>query len=123
MSKEPKSNMLLIHLIIMQMCKPVPKMVPTVSCETRMKEIELKEICIDIDIQLPRFSFLVQDVVVVAVVVVVVVVVVDLCRSPCQLTSIFTERSASRRRGRIAGRREAKHHHHNTSLEICQNIF
>ena len=29
-------------------------MVPTVSCETRMKEIELKEICIDIDIQLPR---------------------------------------------------------------------
>ena len=43
--------MLPIHLIIMQMCKPVPKMVPTVSCETRMKEIELKEICIDIDIQ------------------------------------------------------------------------
>ena len=32
----------------------MPKMVPTVSCETRMKEIELKEICIDIDIQLPR---------------------------------------------------------------------
>ena len=56
---KPKSNMLLIHLIIMQMCKPVPKMVPTVSCETRMKEIELKEICIDIDIQLPRFSLLV----------------------------------------------------------------
>ena len=53
------SNMLPIHLIIMQMCKPVPKMVPTVSCETRMKEIELKEICIDIDIQLPRFSLLV----------------------------------------------------------------
>ena len=51
--------MLLIHIIIMQMCKPVPKMVPTVSCETRMKEIELKEICIDIDIQLPRFSLLV----------------------------------------------------------------
>ena len=50
--------MLLIHLIIMQMCKPVPKMVPTVSCETRMKEIELKEICIDIDIQLPRFSLM-----------------------------------------------------------------
>ena len=71
------SNMLPIHLIVMQMCKPVPKMVPTVSCETRMKEIELKEICIDIDIQLPRFSLLVQDVVVVAVV--VVVVVVDLC--------------------------------------------
>ena len=68
--------MLLIHLIIMQMCKPVPKMVPTVSCETRMKEIELKEICIDIDIQLPRFSLLVQDVVVVAVVVAVVVVIV-----------------------------------------------
>ena len=50
--------MLLIHIIIMQMCKPVPKMVPTVSCETRMKEIELKEICIDIDIQLPRFCAL-----------------------------------------------------------------
>ena len=96
--------MLLIHLIIMQMCKPVPKMVPTVSCETRMKEIELKEICIDIDIQLPRFSLLVQDVVVVAVVVVVVVAVVDdLCRSPCQLTSMFTGKSASRRRGRTAG--------------------
>ena len=67
-----------------------------------MKEIELKEICIDIDIQLPRFSLLVQDVVVVAVVV-VVVVVDDLCRSPCQLTSMFTGRSASRRRGRTAG--------------------
>lgn len=46
----------LIHLIhlVFKVCKPVPKMVPTVSCETRMKEIELKEICIDIDIQLPR---------------------------------------------------------------------
>ena len=54
----------------MQMCKPVPKMVPTVSCETRMKEIELKEICIDIDIQLPRFSLLAQNVVVVCVVLV-----------------------------------------------------
>ena len=43
----------LIHLVF-KVCKPVPKMVPTVSCETRMKEIELKEICIDIDIQLPR---------------------------------------------------------------------
>ena len=42
-----------IHLIL-KVCKPVPKMVPTVSCETLMKEIELKEICIDIDIQLPR---------------------------------------------------------------------
>ena len=42
-----------IHLFF-KVCKPVPKMVPTVSCETRMKEIELKEICIDIDIQLPR---------------------------------------------------------------------
>ena len=67
---KPKSNMLLIHLIIMQMCKPVPKMVPTVSCETRMKEIELKEICIDIDIQLPRFSLLVPNVFVVCVVLV-----------------------------------------------------
>ena len=37
-----------------EVCEPVPRMVPTVECETRMKEIELKEICIDIDIQLPR---------------------------------------------------------------------
>ena len=29
-------------------------MVPKVACLTRMKEIELKEICLDIDIQLPR---------------------------------------------------------------------
>ena len=29
-------------------------MVPKVECDTRMKEIELKEICVDIDIQLPR---------------------------------------------------------------------
>ena len=27
---------------------------PKVECETMMKEIELKEICLDIDIQLPR---------------------------------------------------------------------
>ena len=54
---------------------------------------------------------------------IVVAVVVDLCRSEYQVTSMFTGKSASRRRGRTAGRREAKHHHHNTSLEICQNIF
>ena len=29
-------------------------MVPEVTCDTRMKEIELKEICVDIDLQLPR---------------------------------------------------------------------
>ena len=29
-------------------------MVPKVECQTTMKEIELKEICVDIDIQLPR---------------------------------------------------------------------
>ena len=29
-------------------------MVPKVECQTMMKEIELKEICLDIDIQLPR---------------------------------------------------------------------
>ena len=29
-------------------------MVPKVACDTRMKDIELKAICIDIDIQLPR---------------------------------------------------------------------
>ena len=55
--KIPKIHLIpMIHLIhlLFKVCKPVPKMVPTVSCETRMKEIELKEICIDIDIQLPR---------------------------------------------------------------------
>ena len=29
-------------------------MVTEVTCDTRMKEIELKEICVDIDLQLPR---------------------------------------------------------------------
>ena len=37
-----------------EVCDQVPRMVPKVECDTRMKEIELKEICIDIDIQLPR---------------------------------------------------------------------
>ena len=55
---------------------------------------------------------------------IVVAVVVDLCRSEYQVTSMFTGKSASRRRGRTAGRREPKHQHHNiTSLEICQNIL
>ena len=37
-----------------EVCEQVPRMVPQVTCQTRMKEIELKEICVDIDIQLPR---------------------------------------------------------------------
>ena len=37
-----------------EVCDQEPKMVQKVECETRMKEIELKEICLDIDIQLPR---------------------------------------------------------------------
>ena len=37
-----------------EVCDQVPRMVPQVNCETKMKEIELKEICVDIDIQLPR---------------------------------------------------------------------
>ena len=37
-----------------EVCDQVPRIVPKVQCETRMKEIELKEICLDIDIQLPR---------------------------------------------------------------------
>ena len=35
-------------------CNEVARIVPKVECQTRMKEIELKEICLDIDIQLPR---------------------------------------------------------------------
>ena len=37
-----------------EVCDQVPRMFPKVECQTRMKEIELKEICLDIDIQLPR---------------------------------------------------------------------
>ena len=37
-----------------EVCDEVPRMVQKVECETRMKEIELKEICVNIDIQLPR---------------------------------------------------------------------
>ena len=37
-----------------EVCDQVPRMTPEVQCETKMKEIELKEICVDIDIQLPR---------------------------------------------------------------------
>ena len=37
-----------------EVCDQVPRMVPQVNCETKMKEIELKEICVDIDIQFPR---------------------------------------------------------------------
>ena len=37
-----------------EVCDEVPRMVQEVECETRMKEIELKEICVNIDIQLPR---------------------------------------------------------------------
>ena len=37
-----------------KVCNQVQKKVDSVKCETKMKEIELKEICVDIDIQLPR---------------------------------------------------------------------
>ena len=37
-----------------EVCDEVPRMVQEVECETRMKEIELKEICVDIELQLPR---------------------------------------------------------------------
>ena len=44
-----------IYIIPLQeVCEEVPRMVPEVTCDTRMKEIELKEICVDIDLQLPR---------------------------------------------------------------------
>ena len=35
-------------------CYQVPKIVQRVECNTKMEEIDLKEICVDIDIQLPR---------------------------------------------------------------------
>ena len=37
-----------------EVCEKVPSKIPRIDCDVRMKEIELKEICIDIDIQLPR---------------------------------------------------------------------
>jgi len=35
-------------------CQSIPKVEKDVTCDVTMKEIELKEICVDIDIQLPR---------------------------------------------------------------------
>ncbi len=35
-------------------CRQVPKSVPKVECDTRMRAIELKEICVNVDLQLPR---------------------------------------------------------------------
>ena len=40
--------------VLKKECNDVTKMVPKVVCETRPKQIELKEICVDVDIQLPR---------------------------------------------------------------------
>ena len=37
-----------------EVCKETPKSIPNIKCESKMKEIELKEICIDIALQLPR---------------------------------------------------------------------
>ena len=37
-----------------KVCDLVQKKIDKVKCETKMKEIKLKEICVDIDIQLPR---------------------------------------------------------------------
>ena len=37
-----------------EVCDQKMRSVPSISCETRMKEIELKEICVDIELQLPR---------------------------------------------------------------------
>ena len=37
-----------------EVCDKKMRSVPSISCETRMKEIELKEICVDIELQLPR---------------------------------------------------------------------
>ena len=35
-------------------CQEVPVSRPSVECQTKMKEIQLKEICLDIEVQLPR---------------------------------------------------------------------
>ena len=37
-----------------EVCKEVVKDIPSVSCDTKMKQIELKEICVDIEVSLPR---------------------------------------------------------------------
>ena len=41
-------------VIYSEKCSQVARKVPKVECQTKMKEIELKEICLEIDIQLPR---------------------------------------------------------------------
>ena len=35
-------------------CKQVPKLIPKVDCTREMKPIPLEEICVKVDIQLPR---------------------------------------------------------------------
>ena len=35
-------------------CEEVPVARPSVTCQTNMKSIELKEICVDIEVSLPR---------------------------------------------------------------------
>ena len=35
-------------------CREVPRQVPRVSCKKNYKNIELKELCVNVDIQLPR---------------------------------------------------------------------
>ena len=37
-----------------EVCKETPKSTPNIDCASKLKEIELKEICIDIALQLPR---------------------------------------------------------------------
>ena len=41
-------------VLLKKVCDNVPRMVPKVECQTKMKEIELTEIFVNIDIQLPR---------------------------------------------------------------------
>ena len=35
-------------------CRQVPKLIPKVECDRDMKPIPLKEICVKVDLQLPR---------------------------------------------------------------------
>ena len=35
-------------------CREVPRQVPRISCQKNYKKIELKELCVNVDIQLPR---------------------------------------------------------------------
>ena len=35
-------------------CREVPRTQSSVNCERKMKSIELKEICVNVDLQLPR---------------------------------------------------------------------